>query len=240
MFEEKYNELSLGEKNQFGSIVNTILLKGFIVRDIFDPKEKIIKISPTYRFIEKNYELINSYLSFANWRIEKDTILGVVALLNENNENHFRLDRETSLLIFTLRLIYETERDQSSSTSEAIYLTTQSLVRTMLEHGILLPNKKLTGRNLAKSLRFLVQHNILNKVSPSGYKQFKNGKQFSLHYYNLLKLHLLEKQYKVNFADYETFSVNKGSALLKKSNNENDLLIMDRDDYKMYKKVYKR
>lgn len=165
MFEEKYNELSLGEKNQFGSIVNTILLKGFIVRDIFDPKEKIIKISPTYRFIEKNYELINSYLSFANWRIEKDTILGVVALLNENNENHYRLDRETSLLIFTLRLIYETERDQSSSTSEAIYLTTQSLVRTMLEHGILLPNKKLTGRNLAKSLRFLVQHNILNKVS---------------------------------------------------------------------------
>ncbi len=165
MFEEKYNELSLGEKNQFGSVVNTILLKGFIVRDIFDPKEKIIKISPTYRFIEKNYELINSYLSFANWRIEKDTILGVVALLNENNENHFRLDRETSLLIFTLRLIYETERDQSSSTSEAIYLTTQSLVRTMLEHGILLPNKKLTGRNLAKSLRFLVQHNILNKVS---------------------------------------------------------------------------
>lgn len=165
MFEERYNELSLGEKNQFGSVVNTILLKGFIVRDIFDPKEKIIKISPTYRFIEKNYELINSYLSFANWRIEKDTILGVVALLNENNENHFRLDRETSLLIFTLRLIYETERDQSSSTSEAIYLTTQSLVRTMLEHGILLPNKKLTGRNLAKSLRFLVQHNILNKVS---------------------------------------------------------------------------
>lgn len=165
MFEQKYNELSLGEKNQFGSVVNTILLKGFIVRDIFDPKEKIIKISPTYRFIEKNYELINSYLSFANWRIEKDTILGVVALLNENNENHFRLDRETSLLIFTLRLIYETERDQSSSTSEAIYLTTQSLVRTMLEHGILLPNKKLTGRNLAKSLRFLVQHNILNKVS---------------------------------------------------------------------------
>ena len=165
MFEEKYNELSLGEKNQFGSIVNTILLKGFIVRDVFDPKEKIIKTSPTYRFIEKNYELINSYLSFSNWRIEKDAILGVVALLNENNENHIRLDRETSLLIFTLRLIYETERDQSSSTSEAIYLTTQSLIRTMLEHGILLPNKKLTGRNLAKSLRFLVQHNILNKVS---------------------------------------------------------------------------
>ena len=109
--------------------------------------------------------MINSYLSFSNWRIEKDAILGVVALLNENNENHIRLDRETSLLIFTLRLIYETERDQSSSTSEAIYLTTQSLIRTMLEHGILLPNKKLTGRNLAKSLRFLVQHNILNKVS---------------------------------------------------------------------------
>ena len=30
MFEEKFNELSYSEKNQFGSIVNRLLLKGFI------------------------------------------------------------------------------------------------------------------------------------------------------------------------------------------------------------------
>ena len=35
----------------------------------------------------------------------------------------------------------------------------------MLEHGILMPGKKLTGRNIAKSLRFLANHNIISKVS---------------------------------------------------------------------------
>lgn len=165
MFTEKYNELPYYEKNQFGTIINKLLLKGFIVRDNFDQKERIIKINPDYRFIEKNFELINDYLSYSNWRIEIDSLLGVISLLNTNDENRIRLDRETSLVLFVLRLIYENERKESQSGSEAIYLTTPILVRTMLEQGILMPGKKLTGRNLSKSLRFLVQHNILSKVS---------------------------------------------------------------------------
>lgn len=165
MFIEKYNELPYYEKNQFGTIINKLLLKGFIVRDNFDQKERIIKINPDYRFIEKNFELINDYLSYSNWRIEIDSLLGVISLLNSNDENRIRLDRETSLVLFVLRLIYENERKESQSGSEAIYLTTPILVRTMLEQGILMPGKKLTGRNLSKSLRFLVQHNILSKVS---------------------------------------------------------------------------
>jgi len=165
MFEEKYNELPYYEKNQFGSIINKLLLKGFIVRDSFDQKEKIIKINSDYRFIEKNFELINDYLSYSNWRIEIDSMLGVISLINSNEENRIRLDRETSLILFVLRLIYENERKESQSSFEAIYLTTPILVRTMLEQGILMPGKKLTGRNLSKSLRFLVNHNILSKVS---------------------------------------------------------------------------
>lgn len=165
MFIEKYNELSYSEKNQFGSIVNKLLLKGFIVRDIYDNKEKIVKISPEYRFIEKNYDLVNDYLSFSNWRVEIDKVLGVASLLNESEENKIRLDRETSLILFVLRLIYENERNQSTISGESIYLTTPVLIRTMQEHGIFMPGRKLNGRNIAKSLRFLASHNIINKVS---------------------------------------------------------------------------
>lgn len=165
MFEEKYNELSYSEKNQFGSIVNKLLLKGFIVRDFFDNKEKIVKISPEYRFLEKNFDLVNDYLSFSAWRIEIDKILGVINLLNENDENKIKLDRETSLVLFVLRLIYEKERDQKTISGESIYITTPVLIRTMLEGGIVMPGKKLNGRNIAKSLRFLANHNIISKVS---------------------------------------------------------------------------
>lgn len=165
MFEEKYNELSYSDQNAFGTTINRILLKGFIVRDIFDPREKIIKISPDYRYIERNYELINEYLNFSNWSIEIDKILGVVSLVNLSGENHIRLDRETSLILFVLRMIYENERKESNLTGESIYITTPVLIRTMLEHGILMPGKKLTGRGIAKSLRLLASHNIITKVS---------------------------------------------------------------------------
>lgn len=165
MFEEKYNELSYSDQNAFGTTINRILLKGFIVRDIFDPREKIIKISPDYRYIERNYELINEYLNFSNWSIEIDKILGVVSLVNLSGENHIRLDRETSLILFVLRMIYENERKESNLTGESIYITTPVLIRTMLEHGILMPGKKLSGRGIAKSLRLLASHNIITKVS---------------------------------------------------------------------------
>lgn len=165
MFEEKYNELSYSDQNAFGTTINRILLKGFIVRDIFDPREKIIKISPDYRYIERNYELINEYLNFSNWSIEIDKILGVVSLVNLIGENHIRLDRETSLILFVLRMIYENERKESNLAGESIYITTPVLIRTMLEHGILMPGKKLTGRGIAKSLRLLASHNIITKVS---------------------------------------------------------------------------
>lgn len=165
MFEEKYNELSYSDQNAFGTTINRILLKGFIVRDIFDPREKIIKISPDYRYIERNYELINEYLNFSNWSIEIDKILGVISLVNLSGENHIRLDRETSLILFVLRMIYENERKESNLAGESIYITTPVLIRTMLEHGILMPGKKLTGRGIAKSLRLLASHNIITKVS---------------------------------------------------------------------------
>ena len=165
MFEEKYNELSYSDQNAFGTTINRILLKGFIVRDIFYPREKIIKISPDYRYIERNYELINEYLNFSNWSIEIDKILGVISLVNLSGENHIRLDRETSLILFVLRMIYENERKESNLAGESIYITTPVLIRTMLEHGILMPGKKLTGRGIAKSLRLLASHNIITKVS---------------------------------------------------------------------------
>ncbi len=164
-FQEEYNKLNYSEKNDFQSSVNALLLKGFIVRDYFDTREKSMRISKEYRFIEKYYELVDDYLSFSGWHIEKDVILGVITLINLEGDNRIKLDRETSLTLFALRLIYEKEKDQSASTNEAIYVTSPLLIRYMLEHGIVLPNKKLTARNLSKSLRFLLNHNLISKVS---------------------------------------------------------------------------
>ena len=167
MFETEFEKLSNGEQNEFARVTNTLLLKSFIVRDVFDNKEKAMRINPDYRFIERHFDLINDYLKYTNWMMEKDVLNGVVALINLNEQNRLRMERETSLILFVLRLIYETEKNESSQTGEAIYVTTPTLLKTMIDHNITMSGKRMSGRLFAKSLRFLANHNIIAKVSGS-------------------------------------------------------------------------
>jgi len=112
MFTEDYLKMPSSDQNEFSTVVNKLLLKGFIVRDIFDTKEKVIRINPDYRFLERYFEVVNDYLKYAGWNVEKDVILGVVALTNLYGENRIRMDRETSLILFALRLIYENYKNE--------------------------------------------------------------------------------------------------------------------------------
>ena len=168
MFSEQFAQLSGSDQTRFAEIVNKILLKGFVVRDIFDSREKIIRVNPDFRFIERQFDLINDYLKFSGWVLNKDLILGVFYLVNTFEDNSIRIDRETSLVLFTLRLIYEDEKEEGgSSSTQSIYMTTPSLIKMMVDHGITMPGKRLTGRLIGKSLRFLNNHNIISKVSGS-------------------------------------------------------------------------
>ena len=167
MFSEEFLKIPASDQSEFSTVINKLLLKGFIVRDVFDTKEKIIRINPDYRFIERYYDIINEYLKYSGWFIEKDYVLGVVALININNENRIRLDRETSLVLFTLRLIYENEKNESNTTTQAIYLTTPGLLKMMKHYGIPLQNKNITRRGLARSLTIKSNHNKISKVSGS-------------------------------------------------------------------------
>ena len=168
MFSEQFAQLSGSDQTRYAEIVNKILLKGFVVRDIFDSREKIIRVNPDFRFIERQFDLINDYLKFSGWVLNKDLILGVFYLVNTFEDNRIRIDRETSLVLFTLRLIYEDEKEEGgSSSTQSIYMTTPSLIKMMVDHGITMPGKRLTGRLIGKSLRFLNNHNIISKVSGS-------------------------------------------------------------------------
>ena len=124
-----------------------------------------MKTNPDYRFLERYFDLVNDYLKFSGWNIEKDVILGVIALSNFYTENRIKIDRETSLVLFALRLIYENEKGASNSSNQAIYITTPGLLNIMIEDGVTMPGRKMNGRSLARALRFLANHNIITKVS---------------------------------------------------------------------------
>lgn len=165
MFTDEYLKMPASDQTNFAEVCNKILLKGFIVRDIFDNKEKMMRVNPDYRFLERYFEVFEDYLKISGWHIEKDNILGVVALMNEYNENRLKIDRDTSLVLFALRLIYENEKSEANNVTPSIFMTTQMLINQMNEHGIFLPQKRLSGRAIGRSLRFLAIHNIITKVS---------------------------------------------------------------------------
>ena len=167
MFNEEFVKMPAADQNMFAEVCNRLLLKGFIVRDIFDNREKIMRVNPDYRFMERYFEVFEGYLRFSGWTITKDNILGVVALSNEYHDNRLRIDRETSLILFALRLIYENSKSESNGVGQSIYMTTPLLLKEMIEHGITMPGKRLSGRGISRCLRFLVNHNIISKVSGS-------------------------------------------------------------------------
>ena len=167
MFEEEFVKLSSQDQNEFARIVNALMLKSFVVRESFDSREKMMKINPEYRFIERYYEIFEEYLKYSGCHLEKDVTNGVIAIYNEYEQNRLRIDRETSLILFTLRLIYETKKAESNAPGESLYMTTPELLKTMIEYGITMQGKRLTGRLLGRSLRFMAAHNIICKVSGS-------------------------------------------------------------------------
>jgi hypothetical protein len=165
MFEETILKMTRADQEAFAKAINQLLLTSFIVRDEFDRREKTIKINPTYRFIERHFDLINDYLSYSGWRVDKDLILGVFSLVNEYDHNRLRFDREVSLILFVLRLIYEEEKKEGGHIGDSIYLTTPLVMKVMHDRGILIPNKKLTGRLVGRALKEIANHHIIARVS---------------------------------------------------------------------------
>jgi hypothetical protein len=161
MWTELHEKLTNSEKEEFKRLLNLILSRTFLVRDVYDPKEGMIKVNPEYRFVERNFELFTEYLGFAGWTLEKDGNYGVIALGNAYEYNRVRLDRNTTLILFTLRLIFEEEREKVALRHE-ILTTTGQVVHKMIALGLV--KRKPSDRDLTDALRRLAHHNVIEKV----------------------------------------------------------------------------
>lgn len=167
MFEERILQFPKTEQDNFARVVNNLLSTSFVVRDLYDSRAKTLKINPDFRFLEENNDLVSDYLSYIGYTLERDLIMGVFSLSNDYGYNRVRLDRETSLIAFVLRLIYETERNESVQTGESLYITTPHVLQVMYDRGITLPGRRLSGRLIGRTLRILESYNIIAKVSGS-------------------------------------------------------------------------
>lgn len=164
MWLDNFNNLTNAERERFAKLVNYLLNKTFVTREIFETKDKIGKINADYRFIEKYYDLFEGYLKVIGYAMNTDEAIGVIYLENEYGFNKLRLDKLTTLILFTLRTIYDEEKEKNA-TSSVVYITTASLIYKLLELKIVA--KKPTMKDMVDSIRLLVNQNILTKIEGS-------------------------------------------------------------------------
>ena len=161
MWLDNYNNLTNGEKERFSKLANYLLNKTFVTREIFETKDKLGKINADYRFIEKYYDLFEGYLKVMNYILKTDEVLGIIYLENDYGYNKLRLDKLTTLVLFTLRTIYDEEKEKNA-TSSVVYISTASLIYKLLELKIV--SKKPTMKDMVDSIRLLINQNVLTKI----------------------------------------------------------------------------
>ena len=161
MFEEKYNELTNSEKENFKRVLSLILAKTFIVNRIYDKNQKNFKSNPDYRFIDRNIELFREYLSLSGFILKKDSNYDVMYIENEFGYNKKRLDKNTTIFLYGLRLKFDEERERVSLNTDTI-VTVADIIKTLIDVGAY--TKKPSDIEIRTALSNLISFNIIQKV----------------------------------------------------------------------------
>lgn len=161
MWLEKYNNLTNAEKERFSKVACYLLSKNYVTREIYENKDKIGKINADYRFIERYFDIFSDYLKVINFNLKINETYGFIYLENDFGYNKLRVDKLTTLVLFTLRNIYDEEKEKNTI-SNVVYLTVGSLVYKLLELNIVA--KKPTMKDISDTLRLLVNQNVIARI----------------------------------------------------------------------------
>ncbi len=104
-FAEAYSELSAGEQQQLSDTVRCLLSEGLIWRE--DEHDR-----PVYNFLVRRRELVAAYLSVAGWELRYDERIAVFQVIHREGAHRRRLNRDTTIWLLLLRLIYAEKREQ--------------------------------------------------------------------------------------------------------------------------------
>ena len=161
MFIEKYNELTNAEKDNFKRVVSLILSKTFIVNRIYDKNKNTFTYNSDYRFISRNIELFREYLNLAGYRVLKDSNYEVIYIENEFGYNKKRLDKNTTIFLYGLRLKFDEDRESLKLNADTI-VTVSDIIKTLIDVGAY--TKKPSDVEIRNALSNLISFNIIQKV----------------------------------------------------------------------------
>lgn len=161
MFIEMYNELTNSEKENFKRVLSLILSKTFIVNRMYDGSQNTFKSNSDYRFIDRNIELFRDYLEIAGYRLIKDSNYEVIYIENEYGYNKKRLDKNTTIFLYGLRLKFDEYRENINLNVDTV-VTVADIIKTLIDVGAY--TKKPSDTEIRTALSNLISFNIIQKI----------------------------------------------------------------------------
>lgn len=167
MWSDRYEELSTMEKGEFRRIGNYLLSHTYMVRYAYVPAQEMTLPNPDYQMVSRFYSILKDYFDITGWRLEKDDHYGILSFISDFDHNRLRIDRFTTLFLYTLRLIYEESREEASS-FYVVKTDTQSVVEKMRILG-LLDRGKTTQKERMEAQRTLSHYNVIQKMGAAAW-----------------------------------------------------------------------
>lgn len=104
-FAVEYAQLAAGEQTLFAEAVRRLLAEGLIWRgDETDTR--------SYAFLMRRRELVAEYLQVAGWELRHDERAQVFQAAHRDGAHRRRLNRDTTIWLLLLRLIYAEKRER--------------------------------------------------------------------------------------------------------------------------------
>lgn len=161
MFEEKYNNLTGAEKENFKRITSLLLNRTFMVNRFYDKNQGTFRSNSDYRFIDRNIDLFREYLEIDGYRLLKDSNYEVIYIENEYEYNKKRLDKNTTIFLYGLRLKFDEDRESVKLNTDTI-VSVSDIIKTLIDVGAF--NKKPSDMDIKTALSNLAKFNIIQKV----------------------------------------------------------------------------
>jgi len=159
---ETYDKASSTDKAQLSRCINNLLARTFLLSESYDEATGLMKGNSDYRLVDRYFEWLHDYLAIAGWELLKDRNLGVIYIENNNNQNRLQLGSMATLILLTLRLLYDEEREKLTL-RQAVQLTVADVVDRLLVFNTL--KRKPSDKDLLESFRLLSRYNIVQKLA---------------------------------------------------------------------------
>jgi len=161
VIDDKYDKLTVRDKEAFSAIVNKLLRSNYILREIYSSKDQEMKINYDFSFLERHYSLVEDYLEIGGWRLHKDSRFGVIYVDSIYDYNRHRIYKFATKILLTMRLMYDEEREKLVLKKE-VMLTIHGLVNRMISLGLL--NKKPSNTELTQAMNELAGFQLVERI----------------------------------------------------------------------------